>query len=169
MSTDPSFQREFVARGSATGQVNPVGFHPCQGIYYTPPDQRPKTAFIATHFNVDFSEHYLGPMMAERGFGFLGWNTRFRGNEGFFLLEHALIDIGVGVKWLREQGIEYVVLLEQFIADEIRAGTIHAEFESSHRAALVHGHCHQHAFGRHGVGCDGEGHLAIIRNGQRRC
>ena len=50
--------------------------------------------------------------MAERGFGFLGWNTRFRGNEGFFLLEHALIDIGAGVRWLYEvANVEQVVIL----------------------------------------------------------
>jgi pimeloyl-ACP methyl ester carboxylesterase len=49
--------------------------------------------------------------MAERGYGFLGWNTRFRGNEAYFLADHALADIGVGVKWLREvAGVERVVL-----------------------------------------------------------
>ena len=73
---------------------------------------RPPTAFIATHYNVDFSEHYLGPLLARRGFGFLGWNTRYRGNEAYFMLEHALIDIGVGVRWLRERKrVERVVLL----------------------------------------------------------
>jgi hypothetical protein len=85
---------------------------PCQGLYYQPKDARPKTALIATHYNVDFSEHYLGEYMAARGYGFLGWNTRFRGNEGFFLLEHALVDIGVGVRWLKENaGVEQVVIL----------------------------------------------------------
>jgi pimeloyl-ACP methyl ester carboxylesterase len=49
--------------------------------------------------------------MAERGYGFLGWNTRFRGAEDQFLLEHALIDIAAGMKWLREQGVEKIVLL----------------------------------------------------------
>jgi pimeloyl-ACP methyl ester carboxylesterase len=49
--------------------------------------------------------------MAERGYGYLGWNTRFRGNEAFFILEHALIDIGVGVDYLRERGYERVVIL----------------------------------------------------------
>ena len=50
--------------------------------------------------------------MATRGIGFLGWNTRFRGFESSFLLDHALVDIGVGVRWLREvQGVETVVLL----------------------------------------------------------
>ena len=50
--------------------------------------------------------------LAERGFGFLGWNTRFRGNEAHFLLDHALAEIGVGVRWLREQaGVDRIVLL----------------------------------------------------------
>ena len=61
---------------------------------------------------MDFSEHYLASYLAERGFGFLGWNTRFRGNEANFLLDHALAEIGVGVRWLREQaGAEQIVLL----------------------------------------------------------
>jgi pimeloyl-ACP methyl ester carboxylesterase len=69
------------------------------------------TAFIATHYNVDFSEHYLAELLAERGYGFLGWNTRFRGAEAYFLLDHALADIAVGVRWLREHGVERIVLL----------------------------------------------------------
>ncbi len=106
------WEREFVSMTSATSARNGAGFYPCQGLYFKPKGARPKTAFIATHYNVDFSEHYLGPYMAERGFGFLGWNTRFRGAEGFFLLEHALIDIGAGVRWLREEaGVERLVIL----------------------------------------------------------
>jgi pimeloyl-ACP methyl ester carboxylesterase len=67
---------------------------------------------IATHYQIDFSEHYLAEYMAHRGIGFLGWNTRFRGFETNFHLDHALIDIGVGIQWLREtQGIETIVLL----------------------------------------------------------
>lgn len=104
--------RAFIALESPTARRNGAGFHPCQGLYHRPAGTRPKTALIATHYNVDFSEHYLAEHMAARGYGFLGWNTRFRGNEAFFLLEHALIDIGVGVRWLREQaGVEQVVLL----------------------------------------------------------
>ena len=49
--------------------------------------------------------------LAERGYGFLGWNTRFRGAEAYFLLDHALAEIAVGVRWLREQGVERIVLL----------------------------------------------------------
>jgi pimeloyl-ACP methyl ester carboxylesterase len=108
----PNWQREFISTTSATGARNGAGFNPCQGLYFKPKGPKPKTALIATHYNVDFSEHYLGSFMAERGFGFLGWNTRFRGNEPYFLLEHALIDIGEGVRWLREEaGVEQIVVL----------------------------------------------------------
>ena len=107
--------REFVGLPSPViGRAGPGG-HPCQGIYHHCVGQSgtlPRTAFIATHYNVDFSEHYLASLLAERGYGFLGWNTRFRGNEAHFLLDHALAEIGVGVRWLREQaGAEQIVLL----------------------------------------------------------
>jgi pimeloyl-ACP methyl ester carboxylesterase len=111
-STPNPVGREFVALTSPTAGKNPAGFHPCQGVYYTPPGKRPKVAFIASHYNVDFSEHYLAPLLAERGFGFLGWNTRYRGSDTFFILDHALVDIGVGVRWLREvAGVDVVVIL----------------------------------------------------------
>jgi pimeloyl-ACP methyl ester carboxylesterase len=91
------------------------GSHRCQGIFWTPPRgpgaPPPRTAFIATHYNVDFSEHYLAEPLARRGYGFLGWNTRFRGAEGYFRLEMALEDIGLGARWLRERGVEQLVLL----------------------------------------------------------
>jgi pimeloyl-ACP methyl ester carboxylesterase len=81
-------------------------------VYYRGVGRKPKVAMIATHYQIDFSEHYLAEYMATRGIGFLGWNTRFRGFESSFLLDHALVDIGVGVRWLREvQRVETVVLL----------------------------------------------------------
>lgn len=104
--------RQFVSATSATSARNGAGFYPCQGLYHTPTGHKPKVAFVATHYNVDFAEHYLGDYLATRGFGFLGWNTRFRGNEAFFLLEHALIDIGAGVRWLRDVAeVDTVVLI----------------------------------------------------------
>ncbi len=105
-------RREFVSLTSATSVRNGAGFRPCQGLYYRPPGSRPKVAFIAAHYNVDFSEHYPAEYLARRGYGYLGWNTRFRGNEAFFTLEHALIDIGAGVTWLRERaGVDTVVII----------------------------------------------------------
>ncbi|MGY0488410.1 hypothetical protein [Streptomyces sp. WG-D5] len=104
--------REFVGLASPLVDRAGAGGHPCQGLYHRPKDHRPTTAFLASHYNVDFSEHYLAPHLAERGYGFLGWNTRFRGAEHHFLLDHALAEIGVGVRWLKEHaGVERVVLL----------------------------------------------------------
>ena len=107
-----AIQREWVGLTSATSGRAGHGPHPCQGLYHRPLGVRPRVACIATHYNVDFSEHYLAPLMAERGIGFLGWNTRYRGNEAYFLLEHALVDIGAGVRWLRDEaGVDTVVIV----------------------------------------------------------
>jgi hypothetical protein len=104
--------REWVARTSATSSRAGHGPHPCQGLYHRLAATQPTVACIATHYNVDFSEHYLAEPLAARGIGFLGWNTRYRGNEAHFLLEHALVDIGEGVRWLRDDaGVETVVAL----------------------------------------------------------
>ena len=104
--------REFVGLPSPIVGRAGAGGHPCQGIYHRPTGIRRATAFIATHYNVDFSEHYLASYLAERGFGFLGWNTRFRGSEAHFLLDHALAEVGVGVRWLHEgAGADRIVLL----------------------------------------------------------
>jgi len=67
--------REFVGLPSPAAGRAGAGGHPCQGIYHRPAGPRPSTAFIATHYNVDFSEHYLASFLAERGYGFLGWMT----------------------------------------------------------------------------------------------
>lgn len=108
----PGVVREFVGLPSSTAPRAGAGGHPCQGLYHRPEGSRPRVAVIATHYQIDFSEHYLAEHLAARGLGFLGWNTRFRGFESSFLLDHALVDIGVGVRWLREtQGVETVVLL----------------------------------------------------------
>src|SRR3954470_17683154 len=108
----PGVTREFVGTDSPTARRAGAGGHPCQGLYHRGVGCQPKVAMIATHYQVDFSEHYLADYMATRGIGFLGWNTRFRGFESSFLLDHALVDIGVGIRWLREaQGVETIVLL----------------------------------------------------------
>jgi len=104
-------ENRFVGLVSPTAPRFGHGSYPCQGLYWTPKGKKPRVALIATHYNVDFTEHYIAPHMAARGYGFLGWNTRFRGAEDQFLLEHALIDIGVGMNWLRGQGVEKIVVL----------------------------------------------------------
>ena len=90
-----------------------AGGRPCQGVWHHPAGRpAPAVAFVASHYEVDFSEHYLTAPLAGRGFGFLGWNTRYRGQGAYFRLAGALTDIGVGVRWAREEaGADTVVLL----------------------------------------------------------
>jgi len=106
-------ERRFVGLNSPTARRAGAGGHPCQGLYWTPKaNPKPRVAVIANHYNVDFAEHYIAPYFAARGIGFLGWNTRYRGAEDQFILEHALVDISVGMKWLREVGgAETIVIL----------------------------------------------------------
>ncbi len=105
-------ERQWVSLVSPTSVVAGHGSKPCQGIYHRAAGTRPTVACIATHYSVDFSEHYLAAHLAERGIGFLGWNTRYRGLDAFFLLEQAVVDIGAGVRWLREEaGVDTVVIV----------------------------------------------------------
>ena len=112
MTEPAAVTQTFVGLASPQQGRAGAGGWPCQGVWYAPRGARPRVALIATHYNIDFSQHYLADFMASRGVGFLGWNTRFRGDEAHFLLDHALVDIGTGVRWLREtQGVERVILL----------------------------------------------------------
>lgn len=111
-TTSPTVHKEFVSSESPGAKRAGAGGYPCQGIYYTPAGKKPRIAMIASHYQIDFSEHYVAEFMAERGVGFLGWNTRYRGYEELFNLDQALVDIGVGVRWLKEHaGVDQVVLL----------------------------------------------------------
>jgi pimeloyl-ACP methyl ester carboxylesterase len=105
-------ERRWVAFESETAQRYRFGSYAHQGVYHHLKGTRPTVAFIATHHVVDYTDHYMATPLAERGFGFLGWNTRYRGDDAYFHLEHALVDVGFGVRWLRDvAGVDNVVLL----------------------------------------------------------
>lgn len=64
--------------------------------------QDPEIVFMLAHYSGDFSEHYLASPLASRGFGVLGYATRYRAMPEGFILERALDDIAAGTKWLTE-------------------------------------------------------------------
>ncbi|KAK5312454.1 hypothetical protein LTR93_011325 [Exophiala xenobiotica] len=102
----------FIGLNSKTASRAPSGSHPCQGIYWTPRSEKPKIAFMAVHHTVDYSEHYLAIPLALRGYGFLGWNTRYRNREDLFVLDNALEDISFGTKWLKEvAGVNKIIFI----------------------------------------------------------
>jgi pimeloyl-ACP methyl ester carboxylesterase len=73
--------------------------------------QKSKVAAIVIHPTSNFMGHYLLEPLAGRGIACLGLNTRYLGSDVALLLERAIQDLGAGVRWLRAQGYERVLLL----------------------------------------------------------
>jgi pimeloyl-ACP methyl ester carboxylesterase len=87
---------------SASAARHPTGQSPGVGLYWTRKGQDPEIAFMLVLYSGDFSEHYLAGPLASRGFGVLGYATRYRAMQEGFILEKALDDIAAGTKWLME-------------------------------------------------------------------
>ena len=64
----PVIEREFIGVDSPTAGRAGAGGHPCQGLYHRAAGHRPKVAMIATHYQIDFSEHYIAEYMAARDY-----------------------------------------------------------------------------------------------------
>lgn len=70
-----------------------------------------RVAAIVIHPTSNFMGHYLLEPLAKRGIAALGLNTRYIGNDTVLIMERAIQDLGAGVKWLRSQGFDKVVLI----------------------------------------------------------
>jgi pimeloyl-ACP methyl ester carboxylesterase len=73
--------------------------------------QKTLTAAIVVHPTSNFMGHYMLEPLAQRGIAALGLNTRYAGSDVALLMERAIQDVGAGVRWLREQGYERVILI----------------------------------------------------------
>lgn len=82
------------------------------GIWWTAKrNPMPKVAIIAAHPRVDFSEHHTFPDLLDAGYGCLGANLRTLNNDADCLHEKLLVDVAAYMRWLKQQGVERVVLL----------------------------------------------------------
>lgn len=70
-----------------------------------------RTAAILVHPSSNMMSHYLIDPLNARGLAVLALNTRYAGGDQVLIMENAIQDIGAGVRYLREQGFERVVLL----------------------------------------------------------
>ena len=70
-----------------------------------------KAAAIVIHPTSNFMGHYLMPHLPAAGVSLLGLNTRYVGNDSMLLFERVIQDLGAGVRFLREEGFEKIVLL----------------------------------------------------------
>jgi pimeloyl-ACP methyl ester carboxylesterase len=70
-----------------------------------------KAAAIVMHPASNFMGHYLIAPLAQRGIACMGLNSRYAGNDTLLLMERVIQDLGAGVKFLRSQGYDKVVLI----------------------------------------------------------
>jgi pimeloyl-ACP methyl ester carboxylesterase len=80
-----------------------------EAVLHHDPARPPTTAITIMHPTSDWRQHYILPRLAERGFGALGFTTRYTGREADLILEHTILDMAAGVKWLRERGYQKVL------------------------------------------------------------
>jgi pimeloyl-ACP methyl ester carboxylesterase len=78
---------------------------------YEAPDHRPEIAAILVHPVSNFFGHYLISPLAQRGICCMGLNTRYVGNDSTLIMERAILDLGAGVQFMREQGYKKIVLI----------------------------------------------------------
>lgn len=81
------------------------------GAYERPEGEGKRIAFLLMHPTSDFSAHPLMTPLAERGLCCMGLNSRYQNNDSVLLVERVLQDLGTGVRFLREQGYDKIVLL----------------------------------------------------------
>jgi pimeloyl-ACP methyl ester carboxylesterase len=75
---------------------------------YTDDSKRPQTAITIMHPTTDWRQHFILRPLAERGIAALGFTTRYSRREAELVLEHTLLDMAAGVKFLRARGYERV-------------------------------------------------------------
>ncbi len=81
------------------------------GSEVRPSGSQPAVAVMFCHPTANFLGHYALPGLAERGFGAVGFTTRYVGNDTSLIMENCLVDIGAMVRFLTERGYERVVLV----------------------------------------------------------
>jgi pimeloyl-ACP methyl ester carboxylesterase len=102
---DPAVQQTVVQLYGADGAKS-------RGILYLPPNRNLATVVIMAHPRGDFSQHYSIPYWVEAGIAAFAQNTRYLNNDSMMLHENLLIDLGAGIRFLREErGFEHIVML----------------------------------------------------------
>lgn len=81
------------------------------GLHYSAPTAKKKTiGVLVMHPRADFGRHYCIPGFVAAGISVLGLCTRTLNNDATAVHEELLLDVAAGVKHLRENGCEKVLL-----------------------------------------------------------
>lgn len=79
--------------------------------YRTPAGPLPTVATLAIHRTADYRNHASTTQLRDRGFATLGIRTRFGSSEAAVNWELIALDIRNGIRFLKSQGIEKVILI----------------------------------------------------------
>jgi hypothetical protein len=79
--------------------------------YRTPAGALPRVATLAIHRTADYRNHASTTQLQSRGFATLGIRTRFGNSEAAVDWELIALDIRNGIRFLKSQGIEKVILI----------------------------------------------------------
>lgn len=95
------------------------------GWLYEPAGVRPKTVVTLMHPRGEFSRHYAIPGLVRAGYAAFGQNSRYLNNDTEAIHERLLLDVAAGMRWLRRQGFEHVVL-----AGNSGGGSLYAMYQA---------------------------------------
>lgn len=70
-----------------------------------------RCAALIIHPSSNFFDHYLMEELPKRGLTLLALNTRYLNNDAHLIFEHIIDDVGAGVRYLRDQGFDKIILL----------------------------------------------------------
>ena len=82
-----------------------------RGVLYTPSEGRRRVGVHIIHPRLDGSAIYAIPYLARAGYTVLGVQSRYLNDDSTCIHERLLLDVAAGVKKLKEEGCEQVVLL----------------------------------------------------------
>src|SRR6266849_10319514 len=100
---DPSIRQEPVTLEGADGGLS-------SGILYTR-DRSHKTVVCFMHPKADMSRHYAIPALLAAGYAAFGQNSRWLNNDEMCVHEALLLDVAVGMRFLRGRGFTHIVLV----------------------------------------------------------
>jgi hypothetical protein len=92
---------------SQSGQ--PMGSPRVYGALAGPPGA--DRGVIVMHPASNFMGHYLIAPLAQRNLKVLALNSRYVNNDTTLIMERVIQDLGAGVRYLREQGVDQLVLI----------------------------------------------------------
>jgi len=70
-----------------------------------------RTVLVFVHPSSNFLGHYALEAFAARGVDTVGLNTRYIANDSALLMENCVLDVAAGVRFLRDEGYDHVVLI----------------------------------------------------------